>query len=1114
MRAHTLRTLLVCLLLCGCYQLAITQAENNPAANLDDFDENIGLNDSNNELIQFMQVDHIPNFTPTKGAFCPYQIPLRFLLYPTKDVVSDITVTLLIGDSNDDFTIDPGEFEFDSVNGFGQSVYTLDLENFPALPASGPVPLYEYVVNITVGQNQTPTISAWTILTDNDEPASTAQIPINIGGITGRNAIGFGDDISTLAANGDVFPLPGSETGATRNIIVEDLHIDVDYTIGPSSNLYFSPEQSSPSRIIVEDGATLRIMAGSVLEACSEMWATIEVEDGGKLILEEDVLIKDAEAGITLRRNATLDSRETTFLDCYIGILSEPASGQLFSNNVNMLIGGNTFKTFGRLRTPYENEIPRAGIEIANTTGPITIFGIPGAPFVPAVTNTFQHLANGIIVRGRSNVSISASSFLDIRSSEGQEISGNGIYVGDRSNVVVTDLESADFPVTFDRMPIGVNSQGRNDVTVRGVEMDDVEVGIRAFDTRTLTVEENDLEVEEIGVDDNGVFMFSHSIHDNRITVNNPSGNTSIETAGVRISSSAHIALFAQVFDNRILLEDAESGIRSLSASRADFYGNQIFSDADSYDTKGIFATGGLLNRFKSNLFVGSTSSFTESVGLLAEDESRALIDCNGAYDSEVGFQFVKNNEATRFRNNLITDAAVGLQLGAEDVLGSVTEGITGPQGTDSRHHANLWTGSYTDYGAENLASNSLIITQSLFRVDSDDDEDYLPTNNIPLGDWFIDQPSSSAVLTTCDTYPPASPPSFSATTPLNFAVDSFPTVEVTEDGYFFETVFKGTFGLTNFEQGTLWTARMRFIERLNDPYSSTAPGSMTTKFMASIAGTGIEEFFNVRPRVRNFIAPLSKGERTGRESYRSDMRISFDSLHQQTSTLLGATDSTQIVQLRSARMISGQAIDSLSTGVGYYDSLVVERQIDSSTVLLAAIAALPDTILPQWTEKTVERILVEVALEGIDSLSSSDITTLQAIASYCPLEAGDAVYWARSLFMRIDPQARFDDRTLCAVTPPSPRLFAPSASDMEIGIYPNPSSAVLNLVTDNSELDLTTRQYAVVDHLGRILPTPIAASSAERIVFDLRELPPGIYYLRIIDNDFRAQTLPFVVQK
>jgi hypothetical protein len=1110
----------VCLLLCGGCQITLAQfIANNSAGSFEGFDENIELDDSGGDPIQFMQVDHIPNSTPTKGAFCPYQMPLRFLLYPTKDVVSDITITLIIGDSDDDFTIDPGEFEFDSVNGAGQSIYTLDLENFPAVPASGPVPLYEYVVNITVGQNQTPTIFAWTILTDNDEPASTAQIPINLVGFTGVNAIGFGDDISTLAANGDVPALPGSETGATRRIIVEDLHIDVDYTIGPSSNLYFSPEQSSPSRIIVEDGATLRIMAGSVLEACSEMWATVEVEDGGKLILEDDVLVKDAEAGITVRRNGAVDSRGTTFKNCYVGILSEPASAQVFSNYVDLLIGGNTFTSDGLLRElngtiPTQ---PRAGIEVANTSGPVTLFGTPassGLPFIPAAANTFQHLSNGIIVRNRSNISVSASSFLDITTSS-EDVSGNGVYVSDGSTVVVSDMDFVDFPVEFKRMPIGVNSQGRNDVTVQGVKMDNVEVGVRAVDARILRISENELEVEEIGVDNTAVFMLSHSIHDNRITVDNPTGNTNIETSGIRISSTANVALFAKIFDNRILLKDAENGLRSISASRTDFYGNYIFSDAESYDTRGVFATGGTLNRYKNNLIVGPTTApFTESTGFLLEDESRPFIDCNGAYDSEVGFFFVKNNDAARFRNTLITDAAVGLQVGAEDVLGSVTDGIMGPQGTNSRHHANDWAGSYTDFGAKNLASTNIIIQQSQFKVDNVDDPDYLPSKNIPGSTWFINQPNSSASLTTCDTSPPTTPPSFSATTPLNHTVTTFPTLEVLEDEIFYEETFKGTFGLTNFEDGTLWTARMRILERFNDPFSSTPPTNTVNQFMNSIAGTGIEEFYDMRNRIRDFIMPLSKSQQTTQSSYSSNLQVSLDSLHQQTSALLAATDSVQIAQLSAARSTSGQDIFDWESDIYFFDSLALESRIDSSTTLLAAIAALPDTILPQSTEKTIGRLIVEIVLDGIDSLTSSDITTLETIASYCPLEAGDAVYWARSLVSRIDPQARFDDRVDCAVAPPKAKKVSEDELAVDILLYPNPSTDVLTLTTENRKLDLANMEYMVVDRLGRVLPTPIAIRTPEQIVFDLRNFTAGMYYVRITGEDDYVQTLSFVVQK
>jgi hypothetical protein len=365
-------------------------------------------------------------------------------------------------------------------------------------------------------------------------------------------------------------------------------------------------------------------------------------------------------------------------------------------------------------------------------------------------------------------------------------------------------------------------------------------------------------------------------------------------------------------------------------------------------------------------------------------------------------------------------------------------------------------------------------------------------------------------------TTPPSTPPSYNPTTPLNYHIDSFPdSVDIAEDEYYFELLYKGNFGLTNFEEGTLWTARMRFLERLNDPTSATAPGSMENVFMASIAGTGVEEFHNVRTRIRNFVVPLSKGDQSTRESRANELKVSFDSLHQQTNAWLEAGDSIQMSQFFTARTTSGQAIDSLKVDVLYYDSTLLARRVDSVTAILSAIAALPDTILPQWTEKEIDRLFISIALDGVDSISSTDLNLLGTIASLCPLEAGDPVYWARSLYWLVDPTIRFDDLQNCAVAP-SPKPLPANSTDRELSIYPNPASDLLQVVSENEETDLSGRDFSIIDQAGRIISVSAAAQTEKRVVFDVRSLPVGTYFLRMYSSDSskQLQTIPFVIQR
>jgi hypothetical protein len=753
MNALFARLLLLCLLILSYSQFAITQSQ---TLYFEGFDYELSLIDGGT-TIQFLEIDNTPDGGIATGSWCSNGlIPVRFVFFPTKDEISEVELTLTFSNVDTDYSVeDTGEFTLVSSSPT-QTVYELNIPDLPAYSSEETLAL-EYFFYLSFGSNQTGTFPMSIVLEDVTEGEATSPTSIPILDIEQPLSIGgFTSTPVPVGNESNLPPPPGNTTQGVTRIFAGQLLIDEDYTFGPGSKLYFAPGLNGyPAKITIESGATLRVMEGSLLRACDDMWNTIEIKDGGKLILE-DVTIMDAESGVTIRRNGILDSRRTDFLDCYVGILSEPNSGQTAPNYINLSVAGNSFKSSGPLRRPpYSDIVARAGMEMIDTRGAVTILGMPatsGFPSIPARANQFENLANGIIVRDGSNVSLSASEFKDIIVSN-EELSGNGIFIDNNSTVLISDLEFVDFPVSFTRMPVGINLQRAGDVTIDGIEMQGVGTGIRSSFSFKTEIKNNTLDVEDIGIDLIGGFLYFNEVNDNQIIVANPSSSNSAIMAGVRVSSPFSVIMNAGVYDNQIVLEDGEFGILSNGSFQSDFYGNHIFADTDSYDTKGIFASGGGRNRFYNNLVVGPSTAFTESIGLLIDDESRSMVDCNGTYNTEVGFQFVKSNPNSRFRNNYIGDAATGLLLGTEDALGSIIEGIMGPQGTDIRHHANIWDGTYTDIEARTLVTTSLVVLQSEFKVDSDDDPDYLAANNAT--GWFVNQFQSSASLTTCQNYPP-----------------------------------------------------------------------------------------------------------------------------------------------------------------------------------------------------------------------------------------------------------------------------------------------------------------------------------------------------------------------
>ena len=123
---------------------------------------------------------------------------------------------------------------------------------------------------------------------------------------------------------------------------------------------------------------------------------------------------------------------------------------------------------------------------------------------------------------------------------------------------------------------------------------------------------------------------------------------------------------------------------------------------------------------------------------------------------------------------------------------------------------------------------------------------------------------------------------------------------------------------------------------------------------------------------------------------------------------------------------------------------------------------------------------------------SSAQIAQLQAIADQCHLKGSDAIFLARSLYFRINPDAAYDDAALCSIEPEL--LRAPAQPTRMAEVFPNPARdwAVINSGWEKAE----SAHLTVYNALG------VPVLEAELPLFDGRgeadfsQLPNGWYSL------------------
>jgi hypothetical protein len=201
--------------------------------------------------------------------------------------------------------------------------------------------------------------------------------------------------------------------------------------------------------------------------------------------------------------------------------------------------------------------------------------------------------------------------------------------------------------------------------------------------------------------------------------------------------------------------------------------------------------------------------------------------------------------------------------------------------------------------------------------------------------------------------------------------------------------------------------------------------------------------------------------------------------------------DSLALSQLR----IENQAIGTFNVIEEYY-KWVNEKTID------AAIAELDDTFTSY-------------------NFNTTDMETLEALAWDCPFDKGPAVFAARALMVKLNTKAP-SFINLCETVQAdenNQRTAAPivyeyeydpteehdmdellkqdnSSFANELKLYPNPSNSVVTLESAKS-----ITRVEISNSLGQIILID-NGSATNRKSFNLKDLPKGLYLIKVYNND------------
>jgi len=151
--------------------------------------------------------------------------------------------------------------------------------------------------------------------------------------------------------------------------------------------------------------------------------------------------------------------------------------------------------------------------------------------------------------------------------------------------------------------------------------------------------------------------------------------------------------------------------------------------------------------------------------------------------------------------------------------------------------------------------------------------------------------------------------------------------------------------------------------------------------------------------------------------------------------------------------------------------------------------------------EQAINSLYLKYLIGGIDTLSTQDSTDIALLALACPVEAGSAVYKARSLYAQYQPLLAYNDSSLCDPQNPNARMYKPGNNTISnqyssLKLYPNPVKSILNIEYPDAGVleisDITSRKLKVIQ-----LPENVGG----KLSFDISSLPPGVCICKYIVN-------------
>ena len=623
--------------------------------------------------------------------------------------------------------------------------------------------------------------------------------------------------------------------------------------------------------------------------------------------------------------------------------------------------------------------------------------------------------------------------------------------------------------MTFNNCKTGIRAAYYNG-DVENVIMTNVGIGIDWVNSpgRLIKLDGNTISARQEGIRSfmNEPTMAASLIRANTITMTNSSPAALNPRTGIELqegSFGANLGAGWRVLGNTVTMTNGGQGILYRNGLYGNVVGNAVNNTGATASSQnpytGIQTEGNVFANVAANTVDQSLAAGLgqgDSEGIYSASGIANTYQCNCVNRTAVGMQF---NDMADF-----TNAVRGNRMNIHNTLG-LQLGFPGGGAFVGKqdHTGNLWDLTAippSGFGGRNWGN--IILSQ--FFVN--------PGPEHPAVDpqqWFQDVSASSFTCSNACAFPPG------AQIPPRVSEDYVPTGL---DG----ASVNGTIGTGGYyPTETLWKGKYRLYRKMLRIPAIENYSSLYAAFKSANMNLPLGKLAYISEE-KTKLYTLSSSEQSTLDAYWADLtsKIStlrnLDSLRQSGASIDPAVYNTAVQQ----RITSGTQYQT------YQQGLTTARQQKIQTLLTFNAGTSTGPII-ETNHKTINQIVLQMLL--VDSLASSDLTALNAIAAQCPLSGGDAVYEARSIVSRLTGQ-EYDDVALCG----SQRPGAGGREDTseiptDLLVFPNPTTGQISWLG----LEGQTVTVRVFNQLGQM----VAERNTSENSLDLGVLPEGVYHLQ-----------------